>query len=84
MFAIWTSGNVTRPMKMRYISRSPIVIRPASTARPPNSISSTPIEPTTAVPMAPVADVPVIVFATFTNRRFTPPANTCRSRSSAV
>ena len=84
MFAICTSGSVTSPMKIRYISRSPMVIRPETTARPPKIISSTPIDPTTAVPIAPVADVPVMVCATLTNSRFTPAANTTRSRSSAV
>ena len=52
-----------------YMTKSPSVIDPAAIARPPMMIISTPITPTITVVAAPTADVPVIVLATFRNRR---------------
>ena len=84
MFATLTSGAATRPMKKTYITRSPVVIRPLVTSRPPTMISSVPMTPITAVESAAVALVPVIVFAMLRKRRCTPSWKMRCSRSSAV
>ena len=64
--------------------RSPSVISPAITARPPSQIISTPTTPMTAVAPALVAETPVIDWAMLRNSRCAPFVNTISSRFSAV
>ena len=82
--AIEIIGAATRPVKKMYMNRSPSVIVPATIARPPMVIMITPVTPMITVPMAVVAETPVIDWATLRNRRWTPLLKTISSRFSAV
>jgi len=82
--AICTSGAATRPVKNRYITKSPSVIEPARIDRPPTTIISTPIAPMMTVENAVMADTPVIDLATLRNRRWAPCVKTISSRFSAM
>ena len=84
MLAICTTGNETRPTKKMYDTRSPSVISPRATARPPTVRISTPTAPMITVETAAIALVPVIVEATLRKSRCTPRVKTISSRFSAV
>jgi hypothetical protein len=81
--AICTSGAATRPVKNRYITKSPSVIDPSRIDRPPMTIISTPMAPMTTVEKAVIAETPVIDRATLRNRRCAPLVKTSASRRSA-
>jgi hypothetical protein len=82
--AIWTSGAVISPTKKTYMTRSPTVIAPACTARPPMIMIVTPSAPTITVETAPTALVPVMVLEMLRKRRSTPPVKISSSRGSAT
>ena len=82
--ASWITGRLIIAVKARYITRSPTVMVPLRIADPPISIMAMPLAPTTRDENAITAEVPVIDFATFRNRRCAPLANTSSSRFSAV
>ena len=84
MLAICTTGNATRPTKKIYEMRSPSVISPRATARPPIVRISTPTAPMMMVETAAIALVPVIVDAMLRKSRWTPRVKTISSRFSAV
>ena len=82
--AICTTGAAIRPVKKRYMTKSPRVIVRARMARPPTRIITTPMMPTMTVDSAVVAETPVIDLATLRSSLWTPFANTICSRFSAV
>ena len=82
--AICTSGAATRPVKNRYMTKSPSVIDPARIERPPTMIISTPMAPTITVENAVMADTPVIDRATLRNSLCAPRVKTISSRFSAM
>ena len=84
MLASWMIGTVTSAVRVKYMTKSPIVISPARIEAPPTSIIAIPIAPITTAENAPTADTPVSDFATFLNSRCAPFANTSSSRFSAV
>ena len=84
ILASWMIGTVTSAVRVKYMTKSPIVISPARIEAPPTSIIAIPIAPITTAENAPTADTPVSDFATFLNRRCAPFANTSSSRFSAV
>jgi hypothetical protein len=84
MAANWMSGIASSPVKMMYMKRSPKVIAPATTERPPTRIITTPTAPTTTDEKAVVADTPVIDRAMLRKSLCAPRANVSASRRSAV
>jgi hypothetical protein len=82
--AIWISGAATSPVQMTYWNRPPVVILPARISRPPMTMISVPIRPTITVESAVVAEIPVIVAATFRNSLLAPRVKPSFSRRSAA
>ena len=84
MLASCTTGTVMRAVKVRYMTKSPIVICPWRMALPPTNIIEMPIAPSTNVENADTVETPVNDCATLRNKRCAPLANTSSSRFSAV
>jgi hypothetical protein len=78
------TGIVIRAVKLRYMTRSPMVMAPVLIALPPTSIIAMPVAPMTSDENAVMAETPVSDFATFLNSRCAPFAKTSSSRFSAV
>ena len=83
MDAMLMSGIATSPTKMAYMNRSPSVIAPASTERPPSRIIKIPIAPMMIVANEPTPEMPVMVAAMLRNSALAPRVNTRRSLRSA-
>ena len=67
--AIDTTGATVIAVKNRYMMKSPSVISPDRIDWPPTRIMTTPTTPTMTVAPAVVAEMPVIVLRTLSNRR---------------
>jgi len=83
MDAMLISGIATSPTKMLYMNRSPSVIAPESTERPPSRIIRIPIAPMMIVANEPTPEIPVMVAAMLRNSVLAPRVNTSRSLRSA-
>ncbi len=79
-----TTGTAMSAVKVRYMTKSPIVISPARIELPPTSIIEMPIRPRTTVENAVTLDTPVSDCATFRKMRCAPLAKISSSRFSAV